>query len=250
MNGFLVLWRKEVTSFVVSPVAYVAGVFFLVVMGFIFWFLASLLATGAIPGVSVMNLLFGSPFFWMTQLVIAPILTMRSFAEERRTGTFETLLTAPISDAAVVLAKYMAVLTIYILIWTPTVAYVYVLREFSALEAPVDLGAMAGGYIGALLIGMFYLAIGLFCSALTSNQIIAAISSFALILLLFFGGFLDVITHRPGLQTLAAILSSHEHMFEFSRGVIDTRPILFHLSGTALLLFATLRALQSRHWKT
>ena len=248
MNGFLTLWRKELTSYFLSPVAYVVSIFFLVVMGAIFSLLVSVLADGP-TGVTVMNLLFGSPFFWMTMMVVMPVLTMRLLAEEKRNGTIETLMTAPVSDLAVVLAKYASALGFYILMWLPTVAYLLLLRQFSAMMAPVDLGPMAGGYLGALLVGMFYLALGLFCSALTSNQIVAAITSFAAIFGFFLLGLLDRATDQPVLQAVSACVSSYQHMLDFSRGAVDSRPVIFYLSSTVFLLFATVKALESRSWK-
>lgn len=248
MRAFLVLWRKEWTGYFLSPVAYVVTIFFLVVMGAIFSLLVSVLADGS-AGVSIMNLLFGSPFFWMTMLVIIPVLTMRLFAEERRSGTLETLLTAPVSDPAVVLAKYAGAVSFYVTMWLPTLAYLLILRQFSAMLAPIDFGPMAGGYLGALLVGLFYLSIGLFCSALTSNQIVAAIITFAAMLILFLLGLLDFVTTGETLRAVSACVSSYSHMLDFSRGAIDTRPVVFYLSGTALMLFATVKVVESRSWK-
>lgn len=247
MRTFYHLWKKELTGYFLSPVAYVTTVFFLAVMGFIFWLLASLLTKGPM-GVPVMNLLFGSPFFWMTLLIVAPVLTMRLFAEEKRSGTMETLLTAPVSDTAVVLAKFSGVLAFYIIMWLPTIFFVVVLDRYSSVSAPVDFGPVAGGYLGAFLVGAFYLSVGMLCSSLTNSQIIAAISGFAVMILLFFSGFLEVVAFHPVLLDTASYMASHEHMVHFSRGTIDTRPILYYLSGTAFALFATVKVIESRRW--
>ena len=248
MNGLLTLWRKELTGYFLSPVAYVVTIFFLVVMGAIFSLLVSVLADGP-TGVTIMNLLFGSPFFWMTMLVVVPVLTMRLLAEEKRNRTMETLMTAPVSDVAVVLAKYAGVLSVYALMWLPTAAYLLILRQFSSDIAPIDFGPLAGGYLGALLVGMFYLAVGLFCSALTSNQIVSAIMSFAAMIGLFMLGLLGFVTHSELLQTIGSSVSSYQHMLDFSRGAVDTRPVVFYLSGTVLMLFATVKVVESRNWK-
>lgn len=248
MSGFLTLWRKELNAYFLSPVAYVVTIFFLVVMGAIFSLLVSVLADGP-TGVTLMNLLFGSPFFWMTMLVVMPILTMRLLAEEKRNGTIETLMTAPISDAVVVLAKYAGALSFYALMWLPTTLYLLILRHFSSDMAPIDFGPLAGGYLGALLVGMFYIAIGLFCSALTSNQIVSAIISFAAMIGLFMFGLLDFVTHSDLLKSIGECVSSYQHMLDFSRGAVDTRPVVFYLSGTVLMLFATVKVVESRNWK-
>ena len=248
MRALLTLWRKELTGYFLSPVAYVVTIFFLMVMGAIFSLLVSVLADGP-TGVTIMNLLFGSPFYWMTMLVMMPALTMRLLAEEKRAGTLETLLTAPISDLSVVLAKYLGALSFYILMWLPTVAYVLILRQYSSMMAPVDWGPLAGGYLGALLVGMFYLSIGLFCSALTSNQVVAATISFAIMIGLFLIGLLDLVSQRALWQAISSSVSSYQHMLDFSRGAIDTRPVMFYLSGTALMLFATVKVVEARSWK-
>ena len=248
MSAFLTLWRKELTGYFLSPMAYIVMIFFLLVMGSIFSLLVSVLAEGP-AGVTIMNLLFGSPFFWMTLFVLVPVLTMRVFAEEKKSGTIETLLTAPVSDTAVVLAKFAGALGFYAFMWLPTAVYIFILQYFSADMAPPDPGPLAGGYLGALLIGMFYIAIGVCCSALTSNQIVSAIITFAVMLVLFLAGLLDFVARGEVVQAVSAHLSSYSHMLEFSRGTIDSRPVVYYLSGTALMLFATVKILEARNWK-
>ncbi len=248
MSAFLTLWRKELTTYFLSPVAYIVMIFFLVVMGTIFSLLVSVLADGP-AGVTVMNLLFGSPFFWMTMLVLAPLLTMRLLSEEKRSGTIETLMTAPVSDAAVVLAKFAGALSFYVCMWLPTALYVFILHHFSAEMAPPDFGPLLGGYFGALLIGMFYLSIGLCCSALTSNQIVSAMITFAVMLVLFLAGLMDYVARGDWALAVSTHLSSYSHMLEFSRGTLDSRPIVYYLSGTALMLFATVKIVEARNWK-
>jgi len=248
MSAFGTLWRRELGAYFCSPIAYVMMVFFLIIMGFSFWLLANVLAQGA-PGVSVMQELFDSVFFWMTTLTLAPVLTMRLFAEEQRTGTLETLMTAPVSDPAVVLAKYFGALSFYAIIWAPTLAYVLIVRCCSPQAAPPDPGPILGGYLGALLIGGFYLAIGLFASALTRNQIVAAIVAFALICVAFFSGFLSYVVRDDAARNAAQYISSLAHMRDFARGLVDTRPVVFHLTGTALMLLATVKVIEARKWK-
>lgn len=248
MSAFLTLWRKELTGYFLSPIAYLVTVFFLAVMGFIFSLLVSVLAEGP-AGISIMNLLLGSPFFWMTMLVIAPVLTMRTFAEEKKSGTIETLLTAPVTDPQVVLAKYAGVLSFYVFMWLPTASFLLILRHFSVDMAPLDAGAILGGYLGALLVGMLYLAIGLLASALTSNQVIAAVVGFAAMLILFLCGLVEQIARDATIRAASAYISSYTHVLDFSRGVIDTRPIVFYFTATAWVLFATVKALEARTWK-
>ena len=248
MKTFLILWRKELAAYFLSPIAYVVMIFFLIVMGFSFWLLASVLAQGA-AGLSVMSELFGSIFFWITLLVVVPVITMRLLAEEQRAGTIETLMTAPVRDAEVVLGKYAGALSFFVVMWLPTSAYAFVLKAFEPLAAPIDLGPMLGGYLGAFLVGAFYISIGVFTSALTRNQIVAAIMCFALICVAFFTGFLPYISRSETLRAAGEYVSSVGYMLEFSRGIIDTRPIVFHLTGTAFMLFAAVKVVESRKWK-
>ena len=248
MRAFLTLWRKELAAYFLSPIAYVMMMFFLVVMGFSFWLLVSVLIQGSMSA-SIMNELFGSIFFWIAMLIVVPVLTMRLLAEENRAGTIETLMTAPVSDAEVVLAKYAGALVFFVLMWLPTAVYALVLRRFSPLVAPMDFGPMLGGYLGATLVGALYIAIGLFCSALTKNQIVAAIICFALINVAFISGFLAYVGRDETVRNLGAYVSSVEHMRDFARGVVDSRAVVFHLSGAVFMLFATVKVVESRKWK-
>ncbi len=248
MRSFSLIWCRELMAYFLSPLAYVIMIFFLAVMGYSFWFLAELLAGGN-AGVSVMNELFGSFFFWMPMLVVTPVLTMRLLAEEKRSGTIETLLTAPVSDAAVVLGKYAGALSFFAVMWLPTAAYAFILRRLSAESAPIDAGPLLAGYLGTLLVAAFYLSWGVLCSALTGNQVIAAMATFAMLAMVFFAGLLGDSTHNELLRQACNYISSVKHMRDFARGAIDSRPIVFHLSGAAFLLFAAIRLLDSRHWK-
>ena len=248
MKSFITLWRKELSSYFLSPVAYVVMVFFLVVMGVSFSMLVSVMASGP-AGATAMKELFSSIFFWIAMLIVAPVLTMRLFAEEKRSGTIETLMTAPVTDTAVVLAKYAGAMTFFVILWLPTAAYAYILKAFSPLTAPVDLGPMLGGYVGALLVGAMYLSIGLFCSSVTSNQIVAAIMCFAIICVAFFAGFTPYIARSEGLRDVGNYISSISHLLDFSRGTVDTRPVVFCLTISALMLYATIKVIESRKWK-
>lgn len=248
MNPFFVLWRREMTGYFYSPVAYATLTFFLVVMGITFYFLTSVLAEG-VPGVGVMNLMFGSPFYWMTMMVVVPLLTMRLFAEERRMGTLETLLTAPVSDAAIIAAKFAGVFSFYLLMWIPTLLFLLGLEGLSAEAPPFDTGAIAGAYLGAALNGALFLSMGLLCSLTTSNQIIAAITCFAFMIMFFFSGFFEYTSHWVFAQNLSEFISPHRHMMEFSRGVVDTRSVVLYLSGVVFFLFSATRILESRQWK-
>jgi ABC-2 type transport system permease protein len=247
MRIFRTLWCRELAAYFLSPIAYVTIMFFLFVMGYSFWMMTTIMSQGTVE-VSVMSQLFGSIFFWIALLVVIPVMSMRLIAEEKRSGTLETLMTAPVSDVAVVLAKYVGAMSFFIVLWLPTIAYAFILRAFDPM-ATVDYGPMLSGYLGAFLIGGFYIAIGLFCSACTRNQIVAAIFCFAVICVAFFAGFLPYIASNPVLQRFGEYFSAVNHMLDFSRGMVDTRPLILYVSGMVFMLFATIKVLESRKWK-
>lgn len=247
MRTFFTLWKRELASYFLSPIAYVMVMFFLFVMGYTFWMLLNILAHGVVSA-TVMNELFGSIFFWITLLILIPLITMRLFAEENRSGTIELLMTAPVTETQVVLSKYAGALSFYLVMWLPTLAYVFVLRHYDPLMS-VDLGPLASGYLGALLLGAFYLGAGLLMSSLTRNQIVAAMSSFALVTVAFFAGFMPYISRSETVRDAGRHFSAVLHMMDFARGMVDTRPAVLYLTGTAFLLFTTVKILEMKKWK-
>ena len=248
MRTFLAIWQRELTSYFHSPIAYIALVFFLAFMGVGFGILVLALSEG-LPAVTLTRALFGdSPFLWFALMIVIPIITMRLFSEEKRSGTLETLLTAPVGDAEVVLAKFFGALCFYVVLWLPTASYMAILR-FILPDAPLDWGPLLSSYLGILVVGAFYLSIGLLASSLTRNQIVAAIVSFGMIALMIFGGMIPYFSPRDEVQALGAYIFALDHLREFSWGVVDSRPIVLYLSATAWTLFATVKVIESRKWK-
>jgi gliding motility-associated transport system permease protein len=176
---------------------------------------------------------------------------MRLFAEEFKLGTIEPLMTAPVRDWQVVLAKYFGALFFYVTLWIPTTLYFVIFQAITHEPAAGSTGAYLGGYLMILLLGMFYLSIGCFASVLTKNQIVAAIISFAVITLLFFLGLVSFILRDISSETqqLLGYFSAIEQMGTLSRGVIDTRPLVLYLSMTIVMLTFTYQAFQSRKWR-
>lgn len=248
MTRFLTLWKREVASYFVAPVAYILATMFLVVMGVGFWFIANVRLMAGATFYDLLRALYGG-VAWFAVLMVIPVLSMRSFAEEKRSGTIEMLLTAPVRDGEVVFSKFLGIFTVYVVMWLPTLAFYPLLQEAANEPIVFDYGALASAYVGVFLIGGFYLSIGLFCSSLTQNLIVASISSFAVIALLFLAGFLPAISPVPGLRAFSAPLSPVLHMMEFARGVIDTRSVVLYLSSTLLMLMITTRILESRRWR-
>ena len=250
MRKFYTLLLREVRSYFYSPVAYIVLIFFLLVSGVDFYFQVSFMNQRPMQ-YSVQEAFFNSVFFWFAFVLIFPLITMRLFAEEFKLGTIEPLMTAPVRDWQVVLAKFFGALFFYLVLWVPTLLYFGIFQKITGQSAGNSTGAYLGSYLMLLLLGMFYISVGCFASVLTKNQIIAAIISFCAITLLFFLGLVQFILLEVSSTTreLLGYFSAIEHMGTFSRGIIDTRPIVLYLSMTVVMLALTYQAFQSRKWR-
>ena len=250
MNVFRVLVRRELSAFFQGPTGFiiVAAVLFLIGLGFIV-VLSGL--NGEATPMPVTQVFYGTYFFWVILLLIAPVITMRSFAMERSSGTYETLMTAPIGDWQVVLSKFTGALIFYMILWLPLLACSIVVRLYVGESAVLGFGTMLTSALGILMVGSLYMSIGCFASALTRNQAVAAVSGFALGAALFFTGFFSYFAgdRTDWLSQLARHISLANHMESFTRGVIDLGAIVFFLSLTGLFLYLTLKVVESRRWK-
>jgi ABC-2 type transport system permease protein len=251
MKRFLTLFGREVSHYFHQPLAYVILFFFLLLTAANFH--AGLIALNREPSqTSVLEAFFNTVLFWFPFVLSFPLLTMRLFSEEYKLGTIETLMTAPVRDSQVVLAKFFGSLFFYIILWAPSLLYFVVFRWVSGQSAAESFGAYLGAYSMLILVGMFYLSIGCLSSAITKNQIVAATVAFALICLMFFLGLLSFVFLKANstLREFVYYFSTIEHMGEFSRGLFDTRPVVFYLSMTLLMLFLTFHVFQYRRWKS
>lgn len=254
MRHFFTILGHEIRMLLLSPSTYVAAVFFLSIMGFIFTGLLedySKAPQEISPAVGFFQL------FWFPIFFMVPLLTMRAISEERRLGTLETLLTTPVSTAEVVLGKYGASYFLYLLLWASTGGFFYVLHRFSPHDTRlIDLGPLLGGYLFIAVAGLFFTAIGIFSSAITRNQAVAAIVTVALLFLLILGPKLmgtfinlDAVLSTSLLRPLKEALvyaSISDHLEDFSRGVIDARHVFFYLSGTALMLILSVLGIEAK----
>jgi ABC-2 type transport system permease protein len=247
MSKLCTLWRREIAAYFLSPIAYLVMVSFLVLTGVGFWMLV-MAFDGHTNDVSVMQIFFGSFFYWIGMMMAVPVITMRLLAEEKRLGTIETLMTAPVSDAAVVWSKFLGAVTFFALLWLPTVAYSWILNQFASAPTPIDWGPVVLAYIGTLLVGMFYVSLGLLASSLTQNQIIAAIVGFVLVAIMFFLGFMMNIG-PAWLQTFFGYIGSIDHIRDLSRGQLDLRRVILYVSATVFVLFCTQKIVESRKWR-
>jgi ABC-2 type transport system permease protein len=249
MQAYLTLTRRELGSFFYSWIGYIviAGAVFLTGLSFV-----SLM--GQLQGEATalpITEIFLSLCYWLIVLFSAPIITMRLFALEKYSGTFETLMTAPVGDMAVVLAKFTAALVFYMVMWLPLLACILILRYFSRGSNLLDPGSLGSTFLGIFLVGFLYMAIGCFASALTRSQIVAAMVSFAIGFAIFLASYLG---DRFALQKTWQVEALNsicilEQMKEFARGVVDTRYIVFYLTSGAFFLFLAYRVIESRRWK-
>jgi ABC-2 type transport system permease protein len=240
-----VIAKREMLAFFVSPVAYVVLLGWMLWSGFQFWMLCAYFAQAMSRGGSenpLGHFFGGTTLFFIPLLVFVPVMTMRLLAEERRSGTIECLLTAPVTDAQVVLGKYLAAVVFWLALWAPTLMYVWLTSRYG----DVDLGAVGASYLGILGIGLYYMAIGTLMSAVSRNQIVAAILTFMVLGFLFLVGILEFVFQDSEYRAVFTYVSVWGHMDAFSKGIVDTRFLVFDLSTAALALYLAVRALGAR----
>lgn len=244
MRGTLLVWKREFTACFLSPVAYVIMVMYMATTGFLF---LGALANHARENVNVETLFFVSLFFGLPVLVT--VISMRLFAEEKRMGTLETLMTLPVTETQVVLGKAAGAITFLFLVTLPAMIDVCIVAFLSPSLGAPDPACMAGGYLGVLLIGSFATSVGLVVSMLTRNQIVAAICCFsAIVVPLFLKPALTLVPMAFG-GRIAEYVSVENHLMELSRGLVDTRTVVLYVSATAMLLFTAVRILEVRRWR-
>ena len=246
MRAVWATFLRELKAYFFSPLAYVVLFFFLVINGFIFAAIISYLNDPRAPAGPPLNVFFGGTiYFWLTLLFLGPVLTMRLLSEELKTGSIEVLMTAPVTEGQVVAGKYLAALTFFLFLWLPTLAYAGIIAYYES----VDWGPVAAGYLGILGIGALFLAIGTFASALSKNQLVAAIITFALLIVLFSFGLLENLLNDETAKRVFGYLNLWDHMDDFSKGIVDSRRLVYYLSATLFFLFLTSRALEDRKWR-
>ena len=251
MKTFLTLFSRELKSFFYSPIAYVVLFYFLLLSGFNFYSQVAIM-NGYPTEATVVEAYFMPALFWFPFVLSFPLITMRVYSEEFRMGTFETLTTAPVHDWQVVLAKFFGVLAFYCILWAPSLCSFAAFHYVTGRMAANATGTFLGTYLLLLLMGAFYISIGNLASALTKDQINAATISFTTITLLLFLAFLPDIMNitAPAIKDVFSYISAIQHMQDFSKGLIDSRPIVWYLSMTVLVTFITFQVFQYRKWKS
>ncbi len=245
MRGFLAIFDREIRAYFLSPMAYVILTFFLIGNGVIFTIIVSYLNDPRFgQRITPFQLFFDSFFYWLVLILVTPILTMRLISEELKTGTVEPLMTAPVSELQVVVAKYLAALIFYVFLWLPTMAYAFIIGRGGSL----DWGPILSGYVGVFGMGAMFLAVGIFGSTFSKNQIVAAMGTFAMVFVLFVVTFLENLVSDEATKTVLGHMNLLQHMEDFAKGVIDTRHLVYYLTTSALFLFLTSRALAAKKW--
>ena len=237
MGKTLTLARRELTAYFFSPIAYIIGAGFLLLSAG--WFFVNI----EIGGEASLRPLFDGMAIIMVLAV--PLLTMGLLSREFESGTIETLMTSPVTDTEVILGKFLGVMVFYAALLVTTLAFLGLMTVFGQ----PDPGVAATGYLGMVLLGAAYVSVGIFASTLTRHQIVAAIVAIAI--LAFFAllmGFVVQLGLRPW-ASLAARLNAMTYFKDFSRGVLDTRGLLYFLTGTGLFLFLSVKTLESRRWR-
>jgi ABC-2 type transport system permease protein len=247
--------KKEMRLYFTSPVAWVIITIFLVIAGYFFYNIFAFYTLASMQSAmnpqmardlnvtdSVLRPLFSNVSVIL--LLLMPLITMRLFAEERRSGTIELLLTYPVRDGAVLVGKYLAALAVYVIMLALTLLYPAIVFYFVRLEW----GPLLTGYLGLLLMGATFLAVGIFASSLTENQIVASITTFGVLLILWVIGWSAEYVGGPWGRVLSH-LSLLDHFDTFARGVLDTKDVIYYVDVTIVALFLTLRSLEARRWK-
>jgi ABC-2 type transport system permease protein len=255
MSRVAAIYRRELTYFYNSIIAYVVTMVFVLLAGYFFYSLVGFFSLASLQVIQNpmaaqrLSLTEGvlRPFFANLSVVlvlIVPLLTMRLLAEEQKMGTAELLFTYPISEWHVILGKYFAALSVVAVM----LALTLVLPLFLEARVDVEWGAVLTGYLGLFSLGLAYVALGLFFSAISENQIVAAVLTFGVSLLVLLIGWVTPFV-SAGVARVVSEISILEHFEGFSKGVIDTNDVVYYLNFSALFLFLCSRILESNRWR-
>jgi ABC-2 type transport system permease protein len=250
MQVYLTLVRRELSGYFASLTGYMVIAVVLLLLGLSFNDMLVKLNVEATDA-PLTEQFFITIYFWLILLITTPIITMRTFAQEKFAGTYETLMTSPVGDLEVVLAKYSGALLFFALTWLPLLGYFLLVRRYTHDSATADPLAFASAFLGILLIGSVYMSLGCFASALTRSQTMAAMFSYALGLGLFLLSLGSLMASPPAgwPSKLFSYISMAEHLEDFARGVVDTRCLVYYATLTAFFLFLTLKAVETRRWR-
>ncbi len=250
MRNIWILFKKELNAYFVSPVAYVMFVVFLILAGYFFFSLTAafnlqsmhyMRYQGLASNMNVNEMVI-RPLFYNISIILllmVPLFTMRMYAEEKKAGTLEVLLTSPLSNLQLMLGKFLGALALYMIMLGFTLIYPLVLSMYGN----PDWGPIASGYVGLVLMGAAFISVGSLCSSFTENQIVAAVISFGVLLFLWVISWASNFV-GPKLGELFSYISIIEHFDDFAKGIMDTKDIVFYLSFIVFNLFLTNESLE------
>ncbi|HXH24283.1 MAG TPA: ABC transporter permease subunit [Vicinamibacterales bacterium] len=254
MSNILAIAHKELKSYFASPIAYIVIGLFALTFGFFFYSLLlyfdrtsmQMMGLGGPTSVNVNEQLIRPVFLnaMVVFLFILPMVTMRTYAEEKRTGTIELLLTAPLTDWQIILGKFLGAMALYAAMLAVTLVHIGLLFAFGQ----PDVLPILTTYLGVLLMGGCFIAVGLLISSMTKNQIVAATITFVVFLMLWIINWVASFT-GPRTQEVLNYLSITEHLDDFTRGILDTKHLVYYVSFIAFGLFLTLRSVDSERWR-
>ena len=253
MRNTLAIAQRELSAYFRSPIAYVMIGFFAILFGYfysvpLYYFVQQSQGMGMNPNQPLnMNQMLIGPTLMNTTVIMLfffPLITMRSYSEEKRSGTIELLLTSPVKDIEIIFGKFFGALFLYIAMLALTVIHLGLLFYFSDPEWKPIVTA----YLGLILMAGCFLSLGMFISSLTSNQIVAAMATFSVFLMLWVINWMGTFV-GPTMQSVLAYLSLTEHFDDFAKGIIDTKHVIYYLSFMAFGLFLTAKSVASERWR-
>jgi ABC-2 type transport system permease protein len=253
VSNILAIANKELRSYFNSPIAYAVIGFFAFAFGFMFWvflrgFVNESMRMSMGGGTVNVNQMMIRPLVMQISVIVLfmlPMVTMRAYAEEKRSGTMELLLTAPLTDVQIILGKFLGAVVLYaamLAVTTPCMAVLF------AYGNP-DWQPVATSYLGLFLLGSSFIAFGLFISSLTQNQIIAGVLTFVLLLMLLLVGWLRDVVTSPAVLSVISALSIFEHFDDFTKGVLDTKHLVYYVGVISFGLFLTARSVDGERWR-
>ncbi len=259
MKNFYLIFQKELRSYFNSPIAFVIITIFLIISGYFFYNIFATFSTISFQAMTnailarqynQLNIteMVVRPFFAnisLFMLIMLPMLTMRIFSEEKKSGTIELLLTYPVKDSEVILGKFagcMGIFTIMILLTLPCIFLIELFGE-------PELGVVVSGYVGLFCMGAAFISLGIFASSITENQIVAAVVSFGFLLIFFMMGYSAGFASES-IGDVLKYLSFMPHMYNsFAKGVLDTEDIMYYVLFTLFCIFLNMRSLESKRWR-
>ncbi len=256
MRNVLAIAQKELKSYFASPLGYIVVGFFALLYGYFYWailayFLRQSLQAGqfgmAGPQALNVNQQMIRPLLQNVTVLLLftlPMVTMRTYSEEKRSGTIELLLTSPVTDLEIILGKFLGALGLYASMLAVTLIHIAILFIFGRPEWKPIVTA----YLGLLLMGGCFIAVGLFISSLTKNQIVAAFTTFAVFLFLWVINWIGSFS-GPGAERLTSYLSIVDHYDDFAKGILDTSHLIYYLSFIAFGLYLTAKSVDSERWR-